>query len=129
MRKGFFTQDEYDRMNEEILSLGVTVATYYHQNIDKLGCIKLKTFVNYISRSRQKIFSLQHSTPAISVVELTKADLAAVKANPIANKNLKGEAAVVNISYGQVTFEVISDNAPKLIADTILSLHNSATAK
>ena len=52
MRKGFFTQDEYDRMNEEILSLGVTVATYYHQNIDKLGCIKLKTFVNYISRSR-----------------------------------------------------------------------------
>ncbi|SPT79005.1 hypothetical protein [Anaerobiospirillum thomasii] len=42
MRKGFFTQDEYDRMNEEILSLGVTVATYYHQNIDKLAVSNLR---------------------------------------------------------------------------------------
>ncbi len=57
---------------------------------------------------------------------MIKADLAAVKAKPIANKNLKGEAAVVNISYGKVTFEVNFDNAPKLIAETTLSLHNSA---
>ncbi|SPT70140.1 hypothetical protein [Anaerobiospirillum thomasii] len=41
MRKGFFTQDEYDRMNEEILSLGVTVATGGNGDLCKLRSLIL----------------------------------------------------------------------------------------
>ncbi|SPT70519.1 hypothetical protein [Anaerobiospirillum thomasii] len=72
--KGFKSAD-YDRMNQEISSQGITVKSYYYQNIDRLCCIQFNSFCGAISDARRRAFISKTASSTVSVVELTKADL------------------------------------------------------
>ena len=71
--KGFKSAD-YDRMNQEISSQGITVKSYY-QNIDRLCCIQFNSFCGAISDARRRAFISKTASSTVSVVELTKSDL------------------------------------------------------
>ena len=72
--KGFKSAD-YGRMNQEISSQGITVKSYYYQNIDRLCSIQFNSFCGAISDARRRAFISKTASSTVSVVELTKADL------------------------------------------------------
>ena len=72
--KGFKSAD-YDRMKQEISSQGITVKSYYYQNIGRLCCIQFNIFCGAIRDARRRAFISKTASSTVSVVELTKADL------------------------------------------------------
>ena len=123
MKTRQFKRAHYDVMYQEIESLGISVKDYYYNNLDRLSSITLKTFIDAISKSRCNRRYLSNSS-TLSVLELSKEQLDKIGSNKAraVSSTLHGEKAKINICYGNVIFEVESQNAPKLIADTILSL-------
>ncbi len=118
-----FKRAQYDVMYQEIESLGISVRDYYYNNLDRLCTITLKTFMDAISKSRcNRRYISNPST--LSVFELSKEQLDKVGSNKVCavSNPIQVTKAKINICYGDVTFEVESQNASKLIADTILSL-------